>query len=77
MLSILNCQFAQGDLDPQMLQHAITISDECMDEDLCIALFEDGNEDGDFEELDDYSFPRLWQNLLQQILILRHIWQSY
>jgi hypothetical protein len=45
--------FAQGDLDTQMLQHAITISDECMDEDLRNALFEDADEDGDFEELDD------------------------
>lgn len=45
--------FAQGDLDPQVLQHAITISEECMDEDLRAALFEDADEEGAFEELDD------------------------
>lgn len=45
--------FAQGDLDPDILQHAITISEECMDEDLRAALFEDADEEGAFEELDD------------------------
>lgn len=45
--------FAQGDLDPQVLQHAITIAEECMDEDLRAALFEDADEEGAFEELDD------------------------
>ena len=45
--------FAQGDLDPQVLQHAVTIAEECMDEDLRAALFEDADDDGAFEELDD------------------------
>lgn len=45
--------FAQGDLDPDILQNAITISEECMDEDLRAALFDDADEVGSFEELDD------------------------
>lgn len=33
--------------------NAITIDEDCMDEDLRAALFEDGDEDGEFEEIDD------------------------